>query len=77
MEKDYVCTECGHEYDELGDGKCYICGGDILPIDEFGEDTEKYPDDLIEEETEDIEEPNELWEEEEEEEEESDNANSL
>uniref|UniRef100_A0A7V3N5R5 Uncharacterized protein n=1 Tax=candidate division CPR3 bacterium TaxID=2268181 RepID=A0A7V3N5R5_UNCC3 len=53
MRESYVCTECGHEYEELGDGKCYICGGDILPIDEIGQEQPEYPEDLLEENDED------------------------
>jgi len=50
MRQDYVCAECGHEYEELGGGKCYVCGGSIVPIDEVGQEESKYPEDLLEEE---------------------------
>jgi predicted ATP-dependent serine protease len=50
MKEDYVCVECGHQYEELGDGKCYVCGGDIIPIEEVGQQEEaEYPEDLMEE----------------------------
>ncbi|MCX6806940.1 MAG: hypothetical protein NT135_02370 [Candidatus Berkelbacteria bacterium] len=48
MKQDYVCTECGHQYEELGGGKCYVCGGNVIPIDEVGQDEPEYPDDLME-----------------------------
>jgi|GEM_PF-6867680 len=51
MDRSYVCTECGHEYDELGNGRCDLCGGEIIAIDEIGqEEEEKYPDEILEEE---------------------------
>lgn len=62
---DYVCPTCGHEYDELGDGKCIECGGNIIPIEEVGtEENEEYPDYLMEEELEKGEEPLEPFDEE-------------
>ena len=50
MDRSYVCTECGHEYDELGNGRCDLCGGEIIAIDEIGQEEEKYPDEILEEE---------------------------
>ncbi len=53
MKSDYVCVECGQEFEELGNGKCYACGGDVIPIDAVGqkqEEPEEYPEDVMEEE---------------------------
>jgi len=69
MMADFVCQECGHEYDELGNGRCYICNGNIIHIDEVGSEAERYPEHLMEEDLSN-EETEELFEEEEEEEEE-------
>lgn len=50
MRQDFVCAECGHQYEESGDGKCYVCGGNIIPIEEVGQQEEsEYPEDLMEE----------------------------
>jgi len=56
MKRDYVCVECGQEYEELGDGKCYACGGEIIPIDSIGkeDEPEEYPEDLMEMEDEEV-----------------------
>jgi len=55
VEKTYVCVECGSQYEDLGDGKCYICGGEIIPIDEVLQDEEeKYPEHLLQEGDEEI-----------------------
>lgn len=60
MKQDFVCTECGHQYEELGDGKCYVCGGAVIPIDEVGQDEQEYPDDLMDKQEEDDVAPEEL-----------------
>ena len=52
MKQDYVCVECGHQYDELGDGKCYVCGGNVILVEEVGQEEQKYPEDLVDEEDE-------------------------
>ena len=53
LNRDFICVECGQEYDELGDGKCYACGGEVIPIDKVGQDPqepEEYPSDVMEDE---------------------------
>lgn len=47
---DYVCIDCGHEYEELGNGRCDLCGGEVLPIEAIGEEKEpeEYPEELME-----------------------------
>lgn len=46
----FVCSECGHQYDEVGNGNCFVCGGSILSIDEVGEgETAEYPKNLMKE----------------------------
>lgn len=49
IRKDFVCSECGHQYEDMGSGGCYICGGAVIPIDEVGEEETEYSDDLMEE----------------------------
>lgn len=50
MKRDFVCVECGQEFEELGDGKCYACGGNVIPIDAVGKDEEpeEYPAEVME-----------------------------
>lgn len=52
MKIDFVCKECGQEFEELGDGKCYACGGSVIPIDIIGQEQkpEEYPPDVMEDE---------------------------
>ena len=49
IKRDYVCSECGHQFDDAGDGRCYVCGGSIIPIDEVGEEEQEYSEELMEE----------------------------
>lgn len=49
IRQEYVCKDCGQPFDELGDGKCYVCGGSIIPIDVVGEEDPEYPEELMEE----------------------------
>ena len=51
MKQDFVCVECGQQFEEIGDGKCYACGGEIVPIDDIGKsEPEEYPNQLMEDE---------------------------